>query len=104
MPSLIRAGLAHAQFESIHPFLDGNGRVGRMLIAFILVQSGALSEPILYLSLYLKQFRSTYYELLNQLRDDGDWEAWLQFFLEGVRPHCPARRPDRAAVDQVVRG
>jgi len=85
LPSLIRAGLAHAQFESIHPFLDGNGRVGRMLIAFILVQSGALREPILYLSLYLKQFRSTYYELLNQLRDDGDWEAWLQFFLEGVR-------------------
>ena len=85
LPSLIRAGLAHAQFESIHPFLDGNGRVGRMLIAFILVQSGALSEPILYLSLYLKQFRSTYYDLLNQLRDDGDWEAWLQFFLEGVR-------------------
>ncbi len=85
LPSLIRAGLAHAQFESIHPFLDGNGRVGRMLIAFILVQSGALREPILYLSLYLKQFRSTYYDLLNQLRDDGDWEAWLQFFLEGVR-------------------
>ena len=85
LPSLIRAGLAHAQFESIHPFLDGNGRVGRMLIAFILVQSGALSEPILYLSLYLKQFRSTYYDLLNQLRDDGDWESWLQFFLEGVR-------------------
>lgn len=85
LPSLIRAGLAHAQFESIHPFLDGNGRVGRMLIAFILVQSGALSEPILYLSLYLKQFRSTYYDLLNQLRDDGDWEAWLLFFLEGVR-------------------
>lgn len=85
LPSLVRAGLAHAQFESIHPFLDGNGRVGRMLIAFILVQSGALSEPILYLSLYLKQFRSTYYDLLNQLRDDGDWEAWLQFFLEGVR-------------------
>ncbi len=85
LPSLIRAGLAHAQFESIHPFLDGNGRVGRMLIAFILVQSGALREPILYLSLYLKQFRSTYYDLLNQLRDDGDWESWLQFFLEGVR-------------------
>ncbi len=85
LPSLIRAGLAHAQFESIHPFLDGNGRVGRMLIAFILVQSGALREPILYLSLYLKQFRSTYYDLLNQLRDHGDWEVWLQFFLEGVR-------------------
>ena len=85
LPSLVRAGVAHAQFESIHPFLDGNGRVGRMLIAFILVQSGALNQPILYLSLYFKQFRSTYYQLLNQLRDDGDWEAWLAFFLDGVR-------------------
>ena len=84
LPALVRAGLAHAQFESIHPFLDGNGRVGRMLIPFILMQAGTLSEPILYLSLYFKQFRSTYYDLLNQLRDFGDWEAWLTFFLEGV--------------------
>ena len=84
LPALVRAGLAHAQFESIHPFLDGNGRVGRMLIPFILLQAGMLSEPILYLSLYFKQYRSIYYDLLNQLRDFGDWEAWLSFFLEGV--------------------
>ncbi|MCY3572109.1 MAG: Fic family protein [Chloroflexi bacterium] len=84
LPAIVRAGLAHAQFETIHPFLDGNGRVGRMLIPFILMQSGMLSEPILYLSLYLKQFRSEYYELLNRTRSDGDWETWLSFFLEGV--------------------
>lgn len=84
MPVLLRAGLAHAQFESIHPFLDGNGRIGRMLIAFILVQSGLLREPILYLSLYLKQFRTEYYDHLNRLRYEGDWERWLLFFLDGV--------------------
>lgn len=84
LPALVRAGLAHVQFETIHPFLDGNGRVGRMLIPFILHQAGLLSEPILYLSLYFKQYRSTYYDLLNQIRDDGDWEKWLAFFLDGV--------------------
>ena len=84
MPVLLRAGLAHAQFESIHPFLDGNGRIGRMLIAFILVQSGLLREPILYLSLYFKQFRMQYYDHLNRLRHEGDWERWLSFFLDGV--------------------
>lgn len=84
MPVLLRAGLVHAQFESIHPFLDGNGRIGRMLIAFILVQSGLLREPILYLSLYFKQFRIQYYDHLNRLRDEGDWERWLSFFLDGV--------------------
>ena len=84
LPALIRAGLAHAQFETIHPFLDGNGRIGRLLIAFILHQEEVLREPLLYLSLYLKRHRSRYYDLLSQLRDDGDWEAWLQFFLTGV--------------------
>ena len=84
LPALVRAGLVHAQFETIHPFLDGNGRIGRMLIAFVLHQAGILSEPILYLSLYFKQQRTHYYSLLNQLREDGDWEAWLRFFLEGV--------------------
>ncbi len=84
LPALVRAGLAHVQFETIHPFLDGNGRVGRMLIPFILLQARVLSELILYLSLYFKQFRSTYYELLNQVRSDGDWEIWLLFFLDGV--------------------
>lgn len=85
LPVLLRAGLAHVQFETIHPFLDGNGRVGRLLITFLLCQAGVLREPLLYLSLYLKQNRSTYYELLNRVRRNGDWEAWLDFFLEGVR-------------------
>lgn len=85
LPVLIRAGLAHVQFETIHPFLDGNGRVGRLLITFLLRQAGVLEEPLLYLSLYLKQNRATYYALLDQVRREGDWEAWLAFFLEGVR-------------------
>jgi Fic family protein len=76
--------LAHVQFETIHPFLDGNGRIGRLLIAFILHHGGALSKPLLYLSLYFKQNRSEYYRLLDLVRADGDREAWLDFFLEGV--------------------
>ena len=83
--TIVRAGLAHAQFESIHPFLDGNGRVGRLLIAFVLHQSGVLRQPLLYLSLYFKQHRGRYYDLLADLRHSGDWEAWLAFFVEGVR-------------------
>ena len=82
---LIRAGLAHVQFETIHPFLDGNGRVGRLLIPFILCKEGLLREPLLYISLYLKQNRDEYYGLLQVVREEGDWEAWLAFFLEGVR-------------------
>lgn len=85
LPVIVRAGLAHVQFETIHPFLDGNGRVGRLLITLLLCQAGTLREPLLYLSLYLKQHRATYYELLDRVRRDGDWEAWLDFFLEGVR-------------------
>lgn len=85
LPALIRAGLAHAQFETIHPFLDGNGRVGRLLITLLLHHAGMLREPFLYLSLYFKQHRSAYYDLLNQARHRGDWEKWLAFFLEGVR-------------------
>jgi Fic family protein len=84
LPVLIRAGLAHVQFETIHPFLDGNGRIGRLLITFLLCHSGVLHEPLLYLSLYLKQHRAAYYELLDSVRRNGDWEAWLEFFLEGV--------------------
>ena len=84
LPPLIRAALAHVQFETIHPFLDGNGRVGRILITLLLYAEGVLREPLLYLSLYFKQHRETYYELLNRTRRDGDWEAWLLFFLEGV--------------------
>lgn len=85
LPLLARAGLAHVQFETIHPFLDGNGRVGRLLITFLLCQAGVLREPLLYLSLYLKQRRADYYALLDGVRREGDWEAWLAFFLEGVR-------------------
>ena len=82
--SLIRAALAHVQFESIHPFLDGNGRLGRLLITFLLCAEGALKDPMLYLSLYFKQRRKQYYDLLQAVRDRGDWEAWVEFFLSGV--------------------
>lgn len=85
LPVLVRAGLAHVQFETIHPFLDGNGRVGRLLITFLLYHAGVLREPLLYLSLYLKQNRAAYYDLLDGVRRTGDWEAWLTFFLEGVQ-------------------
>lgn len=84
MPVLIRAALAHVQFETIHPFLDGNGRLGRLLIVFLLHAEGVLQQPLLYLSLYFKQHRSRYYELLQSVRHDGDWEEWIEFFLEGV--------------------
>ena len=84
MPTLIRAALVHVQFESIHPFLDGNGRIGRLIIALLLQQSGKLSRPLLYLSLYLKAHKAKYYRLLDKVRSVGDWEAWVDFFLEGV--------------------
>ena len=80
-PLLIKAALAHAQFETIHPFLDGNGRVGRLLIPLLLCLEGALREPLLYLSLYFKTHRARYYELLDAIRTEGDWEAWLRFFF-----------------------
>jgi Fic family protein len=83
-PVLIRAALAHVQFETIHPFLDGNGRLGRLLITLMLCEDGALTQPTLYLSLFLKTHRKRYYELLQTVRETGDWEAWLAFFLEGV--------------------
>lgn len=92
LPPLIKAGLSHVQFESIHPFLDGNGRVGRLLITLLLVNDGVLRSPMLYLSLYFKQHRQTYYDLLNSFRVNGDWEEWLLFFLEGV-----AQTAERAA-------
>jgi Fic family protein len=84
MPTLIRVGLAHAQFETIHPFLDGNGRVGRLLITFLLVENRILARPLLYLSHFFKQHRQRYYDHLQAVRDEGDWEAWLKFFLRGV--------------------
>ena len=83
-PVLLKAALAHVQFETIHPFLDGNGRLGRLLIALLLHQGGLLAQPLLYLSLYFKQHRAVYYELLDRVRGDGDWEVWVDFFLEGV--------------------
>ncbi len=114
-PTLIKAALAHVQFESIHPFLDGNGRVGRLLIALLLCAEGAMSEPLLYLSLYLKTNREAYYDLLQRMRDTGDWEEWLRFFLEGVRETAEegARTTraildlfaeDRARVERIGRG
>ena len=85
LPLLVRAALAHVQFETIHPFLDGNGRLGRLLITFLLCAGGALSEPILYLSLYFKSNRQVYYDLLTSVRASGNWEAWIEFFLTGVK-------------------
>lgn len=85
LPLLVRAALVHVQFETIHPFLDGNGRLGRLLITLMLVAESALGEPILYLSLFLKSHRQTYYDLLQRVRTEGDWETWLEFFLTGVQ-------------------
>jgi len=84
-PALLKAALAHVQFETIHPFLDGDGRVGRLLVTLLLCAEGVLKEPLLYLSLYLKQHRDRYYELLQDVRTTGDWEAWVGFFADGVR-------------------
>ena len=85
MPTLLKAGLAHVQFETIHPFLDGNGCVGRLLIALLLCEEQALQDPILYLSLYFKTYRQQYYDLLQRVRTEGAWEEWLRFFLRGVQ-------------------
>ncbi len=82
---ILKAALAHVQFETIHPFLDGNGRLGRLLITLLLVAEGILKEPLLYLSLYLKRHRKEYYELLQAVRTEGDWESWVDFFVRGVR-------------------
>ena len=90
LPVLVRAALAHVQFETIHPFLDGNGRLGRLLIVMMLIDAGVLQQPLLYLSLFFKQHRRRYYELLDGVRQQGDWEAWLGFFLEGVESTASA--------------
>jgi len=84
IPPLVKIGLIHAQFETIHPFLDGNGRIGRLLITFYLYWSGILTRPLLYLSYYLKKYRDKYYDYLMKIRLEGDWEEWLKFFLQGV--------------------
>lgn len=84
LPALIEAGLIHVQFETIHPFLDGNGRIGRLIVTLFLCAEGALREPLLYLSHFLKTNRAEYYHLLQEVRENGAWEAWLEFFLAGV--------------------
>ena len=103
LPVLVRAGLAHVQFETIHPFLDGNGRLGRLLITLMLCDAGLLGEPLLYLSLYFKRNRSTYYQLLGDIRHTGDWEAWLRFFLEGVREVAEAGVATARSVSETIR-
>ncbi len=84
LPVLVKAALVHLQFETVHPFLDGNGRIGRLLITLMLCNAGLLKEPSLYLSLYFKTHRQTYYRLLQEVREAGTWETWLEFFLTGV--------------------
>ncbi|MEX0875065.1 MAG: Fic family protein [Actinomycetota bacterium] len=84
MPALMKAGIAHAQFETIHPFLDGNGRTGRLLITFWLVERAILTKPLLYMSLHFKEHKDEYINRLQAIRDEGDWESWLAFFLDGV--------------------
>ena len=84
LPPLVHCALAHAQFETIHPFLDGNGRVGRLLVTFLLCEREILAQPLLYLSHFLKANRLEYYDRLNATREEGDWEGWLDFFLRGV--------------------
>lgn len=114
-PPLIKAALAHVQFETIHPFLDGNGRLGRLLITLLLCAEGVLSQPFLYLSLYFKQNRSDYYDALQRVRTHGDWEGWLRFYLVGLeevatqatattRTLLSLFEADRARVRQVGRG
>jgi len=101
MPPLIRIGLTHAQFETIHPFLDGNGRIGRLLITFLLCQQGILQSPVLYLSHFLKANRAEYYEQLQNTREEGGWESWLKFFLHGVtQVSREATETARAIVDR----
>ena len=99
MPVLMKAALAHVQFETIHPFLDGNGRVGRLLITLLLCSSNVLREPMLYLSLYFKTNRAQYYDCLQKVRTEGDWEGWLKFFLTGVHETAEqAARTSRSIV------
>ncbi len=113
-PALVRAALAHAQFETIHPFQDGNGRVGRLLITLMLMHEGVLRHPLLYLSLHFKRTRDTYYDLLQRVRTEGAWEQWVRYFLAGARDTAAAatqaadrlleiREADRAAIQSAVR-
>lgn len=103
IPILIKAALAHVQFETIHPFLDGNGRVGRLLITLLLCEGKVLKQPLLYLSYYFKLHRQYYYELLNSIRDQGDWERWLDFFAEAVTATATQSLEIIIALDKQVR-
>ncbi len=98
LPVLVKVGLAHAQFETIHPFLDGNGRIGRLLITFLLTERRLLARPVLYLSHYFKRHRTEYYDRLQAVRDQGDWEGWLAFFLRGVAEVAAEAAQTAAAV------
>ena len=100
LPLLVLCGLVHAQFETIHPFLDGNGRIGRLLVTLLLCERRVLSAPVLYLSTYLRRERTRYFDLLTNIRFQGDWEAWLEFFFEGVRQTAD----DAAATAQRIHG
>ena len=104
LPLLIRAGLVHAQFETIHPFLDGNGRVGRLLITFMLTEKQMLHEPVLYLSLFFKKHRRLYYDRLNGTRKDDGWNQWLDFFLQGVRDTANQAVQTAIEIDKLFRG
>ena len=103
-PVLVKAALSHVQFETIHPFLDGNGRVGRLLVTLLLCAEGVLTEPLLYVSLYLKQHRDEYYALLDAVRREGDWETWLSFFAEGVRASAAGAVATAQRLAQQARG
>jgi Fic family protein len=103
LPLLVRAGLVHAQFELIHPFLDGNGRVGRLLITFMLCAEQVLREPVLYLSLFLKTHRRLYYDLLNGTRREEGWTGWLDFFLQGVRDTANQAARTANSIDKLFR-
>ena len=104
LPPLVRAALVHVQFETIHPFLDGNGRIGRLLIAALLEQWGLLPEPLMYLSSYLKQHQSEYYRRLSAVRTDGDWEGWIGFFLDGVEAAATEAERGIVAIASLVAG
>ena len=99
LPALVVIALVHAQFETIHPFLDGNGRIGRLLISALFEDMGVLPEPLMYVSGYLKQHQIEYYRLLSGVRKDGDWESWIAFFLEGV---CVAATDAEKSIVQIA--
>jgi Fic family protein len=102
-PTLLKAGIAHYQFETIHPFLDANGRIGRLLISLILMVDGALTLPYFYISLYFKKNRADYYDALQRVRTHGDWEGWLRFFLIGVEAVADEATRTAAAISDLFR-